>query len=139
MIFKETSLYSQGRPFVEWLGDGHLYGCATCRAPLAKKDSLVSKAFHARSGKAYLFNHAANFCTGPKEERMMTTGLHVVSDIYCVSCCSCVGWRYDFAYEKAQKYKEGKVILERSLIVRTFDGEDNPTPMYDDDSESDEY
>jgi len=53
-----------GRPFVEWLGDGHLYGCATCRVPLAKKDALVSKAFHARSGKAYLFNHAANFCTG---------------------------------------------------------------------------
>ena len=24
----------------------------------------------------------------------MTTGLHLVSDIFCVSCCSCVGWRY---------------------------------------------
>jgi len=61
------------------------------------------------------------------------------ADIFCVSCCNCVGWRYDFAYEKAQKYKEGKIILERSLIVRTYDGEDAPSNIHDDGSESDEY
>ncbi len=51
-----------------------------------------------------------------------------------------MGWRYDVAFEKAQKYKEGKVILERSLIVRTYDSEDGAAPstiIYDDDTESD--
>lgn len=127
-----------GRPFYEYLGDGLVYSCAVCRVPLAKKEALLSKAFHARSGKAYLFHQAANVCTGPQEERMMTTGMHIVSDIFCVSCCSCVGWRYDFAFEKTQKYKEGKVILERSLMVRTYEGEDARCDLYHD-TDDEEY
>ena len=31
------------------------------------------------------------------------------ADVFCVSCCNCVGWRYEFAFEKSQKYKENKV------------------------------
>lgn len=49
----------------------------------------------------------------------MTTGMHEVSDIYCLGCSSCVGWRYWRASENSQKYKEGKMILERALIVRS--------------------
>uniref|UniRef100_A0A7R9VRQ1 Protein yippee-like n=1 Tax=Chlamydomonas euryale TaxID=1486919 RepID=A0A7R9VRQ1_9CHLO len=96
-----------------------------------------AQAFHARSGKAYLFHHAANVFTGPQEERMMTTGMHLVSDIFCVSCCSLIGWRYDFAYEKSQKYKEDKVILERSMVVRTYHGDDAPCEL--DSDASDDY
>lgn len=71
------------------------------------------------------------------------TGMHTVADIFCVGCGSIVGWKYvrfgallqkyDFflcfyvaqsysigffqetAYEKSQKYKEGKSALERSV------------------------
>lgn len=42
----------------------------------------------------------------------MTTGMHTVSDIYCNCCHQIVGWKYERAYEKSQKYKEGKFILE---------------------------
>uniref|UniRef100_A0A7R9VRM0 Protein yippee-like n=1 Tax=Chlamydomonas euryale TaxID=1486919 RepID=A0A7R9VRM0_9CHLO len=126
-----------GRPFYEHLGDGHVYSCAVCRVPIVRKEALLSKAFHARSGKAYLFHHAANVFTGPQEERMMTTGMHLVSDIFCVSCCSLIGWRYDFAYEKSQKYKEDKVILERSMVVRTYHGDDAPCEL--DSDASDDY
>jgi hypothetical protein len=44
---------------------------------------------------------------------MMTTGKHTVADIYCNCCQQLVGWKYESAYEKTQKYKEGKFILER--------------------------
>lgn len=71
---------------------------------------------------------------GMKEERLMMTGIHTVSDIFCVVCGSPVGWKYvsrifstsaklqalikssinqETAHDKAQKYKEGKFILER--------------------------
>ena len=35
-----------------------------------------------------------NVSTGPEEEREMLTGVHVVRDIYCISCQSNVGWKY---------------------------------------------
>ena len=68
----------------------------------------------------------------------MTTGNHTVRDIYCVKCGTTLGWKYvsiscglhllnefniktrltqDKAYEPSQKYKEGKYILERNLLV----------------------
>ncbi|KAI5065393.1 hypothetical protein GOP47_0020088 [Adiantum capillus-veneris] len=72
--------------------------------------------FHCRRGKAYLYNSVVNVIVGDYEERMMTTGMHVVADIYCVYCNQNVGWRYETAYEDSQKYKEGKFILERARI-----------------------
>ncbi|GKE48021.1 yippee-like protein, partial [Tanacetum coccineum] len=54
-----------------------------------------------------------NVTVGVKEDRMMMTGLHTVADIFCVKCGSNVGWTYETAHEKKQKYKEGKSILER--------------------------
>ena len=43
---------------------------------------------------SYLFNSVINVSTGPEEEREMLTGVHVVRDIYCISCQSNVGWKY---------------------------------------------
>nr|XP_010923057.1 protein yippee-like isoform X5 [Elaeis guineensis]XP_010923058.1 protein yippee-like isoform X5 [Elaeis guineensis]XP_029120747.1 protein yippee-like isoform X5 [Elaeis guineensis] len=57
-----------------------------------------------------------NVTVGLKEDRMMMTGLHTVSDIFCVGCGSIVGWKYDAAHDKNQKYKEGKFILERFKV-----------------------
>eukprot|EP00955_Chlamydomonas_euryale_P063730 358752-Chlamydomonas_euryale.AAC.26 len=34
---------SQGRPFYEHLGDGHVYSCAVCRVPIVRKEALLSK------------------------------------------------------------------------------------------------
>ncbi|KAJ6982950.1 hypothetical protein NC653_025922 [Populus alba x Populus x berolinensis] len=57
-----------------------------------------------------------NVFAGEKEERMMITGLHTVADIFCVGCGSIVGWKYETAHEKSQKYKEGKSVLERFKV-----------------------
>lgn len=47
----------------------------------------------------------------------MTTGRHLVRDISCRQCNTCVGWKYDKAYEEDQTYKEGKYILEYELLT----------------------
>uniref|UniRef100_A0A7S0WYM1 Yippee domain-containing protein n=1 Tax=Chlamydomonas leiostraca TaxID=1034604 RepID=A0A7S0WYM1_9CHLO len=116
-----------GRPFRILLNNTKVYSCASCRTHLACQDELVSKQFHSKSGRAYLFNSACNTTTGPQEERMMTTGMHIVCDVYCVECMACVGWQYLFAYEKSQKYKEGKVVLERLMLV-DFERTSQPAP-----------
>ncbi|XP_047969057.1 protein yippee-like [Salvia hispanica] len=71
------------------------------------------QSFQSRHGKAYLFNKVSNVTLGEKEERLMITGAHTVADLYCVQCGSIVGWKYEMAHEKSQKYKEGKSVLER--------------------------
>lgn len=55
---------------------------------------MFVQSFHSRNGKAYLFNTVVNVASGPKEERMMTTGRHEVSDLHCTCCMQLVGWKY---------------------------------------------
>ncbi|XP_059667974.1 protein yippee-like [Cornus florida] len=105
-----------GRLFVITL-EGDVYSCKHCKTHLALTDDVISKSFHCRHGKAYLFDKVVNVTAGEKEERMMMTGLHTVVDIFCVACGSIVGWKYEAAHEKSQKYKEGKFILERFKVL----------------------
>ncbi|XP_057801267.1 protein yippee-like isoform X2 [Salvia miltiorrhiza] len=101
-----------GRVFVIDL-DGNKYTCKHCQTHLALVEDIVSKSFHCRHGKAYLFDKVV----GEQEERMMMTGMHTVVDIFCVGCGSIVGWKYEAAHEKSQKYKVGKYILERFKVL----------------------
>ncbi|XWS10028.1 hypothetical protein CRYUN_Cryun39dG0040500 [Craigia yunnanensis] len=109
-----------GRIFVVEL-DGRSYRCKFCRTHLALPDDLVSRSFHCGRGKAYLFNNAVNITIGAAEERMMQSGMHTVADIFCCCCGQIVGWKYEAAHEKSQKYKEGKLVLERGRIVDEID------------------
>ncbi|GMH36732.1 hypothetical protein BSKO_04605 [Bryopsis sp. KO-2023] len=104
-----------GRIYVEFV-NGRAYRCKCCGCHLATVDELLSKQFHSKNGRAYLFNVVVNVSAGPREKRLMTTGAHMVRDIFCVGCMFPVGWKYEEAYERAQKYKEGKFILERSKL-----------------------
>jgi hypothetical protein len=81
-------------------------------------DDIISKAFHGRHGRAYLFNTVVNVTVGPKEERMLITGLHTVADIFCTCCNTNLGWKYDQAFEESQKYKEGKFIVEKARVMK---------------------
>ncbi|XP_057531242.1 protein yippee-like At5g53940 [Amaranthus tricolor] len=105
-----------GRIFVIEL-EGRTYKCKFCKVHFALADDLVSKAFHCRRGKAYLFSNAVNINMGASEERLMLSGMHTVADVYCCSCGQIVGWKYEAAHEKSQKYKEGKYVLERGRII----------------------
>ena len=35
-----------------------------------------------------------NVNDGESDDRMMTTGMHTVCDIFCVACGSILGWKY---------------------------------------------
>lgn len=105
-----------GRIFVVEL-EGRTYRCKYCKTHLSLVDDIVSRAFHCRRGKAYLFSNAVNITVGPHEERMMISGMHTVADIFCCCCGQIVGWKYEAAHEKTQKYKEGKFVLERGRII----------------------
>ncbi|XP_031118421.1 protein yippee-like At5g53940 isoform X1 [Ipomoea triloba] len=111
-----------GRIFVVDL-EGRTYNCKFCKTQLALADDLVSRAFHCRRGKAYLFNNVVNNMVGPLEERMMLSGMHTVADIFCCCCGQIIGWKYEAAHEKSQKYKEGKFVLERGRIIDGGDSE----------------
>ncbi|KAJ0101690.1 hypothetical protein Patl1_04723 [Pistacia atlantica] len=62
-----------------------------------------------------------NVTVGTLEERMMLSGMHTVGDVFCCCCGQIVGWKYEAAHEKSQKYKEGKFVLERGRIVDEID------------------
>nr|ACO87677.1 yippee-like protein [Brachypodium sylvaticum] len=106
-----------GRLFLMSLAPtGAIYSCKHCQTQLAYAHHIVSKMFRCKHGKAYLFDKVVNVNDGEKDDRMMTTGLHTVCDIFCVGCGSILGWKYVSAVEKSQRYKEGKFILERCKI-----------------------
>lgn len=142
-----------GRIFKEYLSGNRVYSCSTCKAHLALHEDIISKvptplawllcarvlmtcaqSFQGRHGRAYLFNKCVNVSIGPREERALITGLHVVADIYCIECQSLLGWKYvrsprsfsspsltlnqEEAYEESQKYKVGKFILEKAKMTK---------------------
>ncbi|KAL2931897.1 hypothetical protein RDABS01_037307 [Bienertia sinuspersici] len=117
-----------GRVFLVEL-DGKYYRCKFCESPLALADDILSRSFNCRQGRAYLFENASvtvmfefilfyrvNVTVGPEEDRLMMSGVHTVADIFCCGCGQLLGWKYMEAREKHQKYKEGKVVLERWRI-----------------------
>ncbi|KAH7578080.1 hypothetical protein ACOSP7_000789 [Xanthoceras sorbifolium] len=95
-----------------------MYCCFKCRNPVSRHDDIISKAFQASNGRAFLFTHAMNIVEGPKQDRHLITGLHTVADVSCSDCGQVLGWKYERAYEESQKYKEGKIVLEKFKIVK---------------------
>ncbi|XP_013648007.2 protein yippee-like At3g55890 [Brassica napus] len=112
-----------GRVFIVDL-EGKVYSCIHCKTNLTKDQDIMSKSFKIRGGQAYLFREVVNVSTGNKEDRMMITGLHTVTDIFCVGCGLNVGWKYVTAHDVSQKYKEGKSVLELYKIVGPHDSND---------------
>lgn len=100
----------------QYLQGTKLLGCSRCGTHLSTSNQIISHAFHGQHGKAILVNDVINVTEGEPEDRRMSTGLHQVCDIYCIGCSTVLGWRYVHAYESSQKYKEGKYILEVTLI-----------------------
>ena len=107
-----------GKIYMGYLDSQLIYVCKVCRMHLSSKAELFSKDFWAGDGKAFLYNTVINTYIGPSEQRELRTGLHTVCDIFCKNCNSKLGWKYEWASEPNQKYKEGKTILERNHIEK---------------------
>ncbi|KAJ8653312.1 hypothetical protein O0I10_011062 [Lichtheimia ornata] len=97
-----------------------VYACAKCKAHLSTDRKIMSRSFHGESGPAFLFSDVVNvFPDDELEDRTMTTGRHTIAMINCEWCSTTLGWKYVKAYEEDQKYKEGKFILEKALLMVT--------------------
>ncbi|KAL3782017.1 hypothetical protein HJC23_003680 [Cyclotella cryptica] len=106
-----------------YLDGPQVYTCGQCRTHLTSHDDIISKSFHGRKGRAYLFDQCVNITLSPPEDRFLITGLHTVCDISCKRCQTLIGWTYAKAYEPSQKYKEGKFIIEKiNLHLEEADG-----------------
>ncbi|KAJ0082068.1 putative yippee-like protein Os10g0369500 [Pistacia vera] len=107
-----------GRLFIESLSGPRIFKCKSCKVDSASPDHIVSKEFQGRFGRAYLFRSVVNVSLGPREDRLLFSGLHTVNDLYCSSCHQLLGWKYEKAYEESQKYKEGMYILEKERMLK---------------------
>eukprot|EP00823_Brevimastigomonas_motovehiculus_P003785 TRINITY_DN2362_c0_g1_i2.p1 TRINITY_DN2362_c0_g1~~TRINITY_DN2362_c0_g1_i2.p1 ORF type:complete len:117 (-),score=12.80 TRINITY_DN2362_c0_g1_i2:166-516(-) len=94
------------------------YQCQKCYTDLGASDEIISKTFQGRFGRAFLLQNVANVIKGPQEDRILATGVHTVSDIFCGCCQEYCGWFYVAAFEESQKYKEGKYILEKEKLLK---------------------
>ncbi|KAI5561737.1 hypothetical protein BDE02_15G008000 [Populus trichocarpa] len=101
-------------------GDHPLYSCRNCRNPLAFDRDLLSKAYKARSGQAYMFSHVMNIVLGQKEDRKMLTGMYTVAAIFCRNCGHELGWKYVRAFDPSQRIKEGNFIVEKLKLVKEY-------------------
>jgi len=124
-VLKATFQVKMVKTFQAYLNNCHrTYSCIHCRAHLANHDELISKSFQGSQGRAYLFNSVVNVGCGQAEERLLLTGLHAVADIFCESCKTTLGWKYEHAFESSQKYKEGKFIIELAHMIKENGWED---------------
>ncbi|XP_003387410.1 PREDICTED: protein yippee-like 5 [Amphimedon queenslandica] len=108
-----------GRLFLQHPGGLRVYCCANCDTALTNRGELVSTRFNGATGRAFLFNRVVNLTFSEPENRIMLTGRHIVRDVSCKACAARLGWIYEYATEESQRYKEGRVILERALITET--------------------
>ncbi|KAK5616520.1 hypothetical protein CRENBAI_009408, partial [Crenichthys baileyi] len=105
-----------GRIFLDHIGGSRLFSCANCDTILTNRAELISTRFTGATGRAFLFNKVVNLQHSEVQDRVMLTGRHMVRDVSCKNCNSKLGWMYEFATEESQRYKEGRIILERALV-----------------------
>lgn len=122
-----TSVVKMGRIFLDHIGGTRLFSCANCDTILTNRSELISTRFTGATGRAFLFNKVVNLQYSEVQDRVMLTGRHMVRDVSCKNCNSKLGWIYEFATEDSQRYKEGRVILERAL-VRESEGFEEHVP-----------
>jgi hypothetical protein len=133
-----------------------LLRCSRCLAHICPTQSIISKGFTGRHGRAYLVappSSSSGFATPPVSlprhqslgnlpnththkpvPRQLVTGAHTVSDISCTVCGSVLGWKYVSAEEESQTYKVGMFILETKRIIQTVDWETDGYVKFPEDS-----
>ncbi|EPZ34271.1 Yippee-like protein domain-containing protein [Rozella allomycis CSF55] len=87
--------------------------CSNCRTHISTVDLI---AFNGHHGRAFLFKSGVNLIFGDPEERSLMTGEHIVQAAFCTECETEIGWKYIRSPNESQKYKEGKIVLERNLL-----------------------
>ena len=107
-----------GKMFLTTVDGEFIYGCIQCNTHITNYQNLISKAFTGTTGQAYLFNKVININKGLPFNKILRTGPHTISSIFCSNCMFEIGWKYDHAFLEREKYKEGRTILEKAKLVK---------------------
>ncbi|VDD94840.1 unnamed protein product [Enterobius vermicularis] len=105
-----------GRYFYEHLGGKRIFSCSRCEVYLSNRSEVIATNFRGNTGRAFLFRRVVNIRESQKESREMLSGIHVVRDVFCKRCDLKLGWMYEYTVANNQRYKEGRIILERKLV-----------------------
>ena len=106
-----------GRVFLDHPGGMKIFSCINCHTALTNRNQLISTRFTGATGRAFLFHKVVNLTFSEVQDRVMLTGRHKVRDVSCKNCDAKLGWKYEYATEEEQRYKEGRVILERARVI----------------------
>ncbi|ODQ63345.1 yippee-like protein [Nadsonia fulvescens var. elongata DSM 6958] len=106
-----------GLKYNTYLDGQCIFGCRACQTHLGLQAEVISDNFSGRHGDASLMGNVVNVYLGPREKKQLRTGLFTVCDLHCEVCETVVGWKYVDAHRDTEKYKVGKYILERALVV----------------------
>ncbi|KAI9254828.1 yippee zinc-binding/DNA-binding /Mis18, centromere assembly-domain-containing protein [Sporodiniella umbellata] len=98
-----------------------IYACRQCETHLSSSENVISRQFHGQHGQAFLFEQVVNVDYGKAQDRHMSSGLHRVKDVFCTHCLTLIGWTYVKAFTSVNKYKEGKFVLEKKLLMDLSD------------------
>ena len=66
----------------------------TCECNKCKSEIFLLLWQLSKLNKLILLPYRVNVTVGRAEERMMTSGMHTVEDIYCCCCGQLLGWKY---------------------------------------------
>jgi len=108
-----------GKEFIQYENNSNVYICKFCKTHISCKFKVLSKTFKGKCGRCFLTTKLINITLGPQEEKFLLTGIHLTKDVFCKTCSNYLGWTYIKAYEPAEKYKEGKFVLERNLVTKS--------------------
>ena len=63
-----------------------------------------------------LFLKATNILKENRVTKQMRSGRYIILDVLCKVCQEVLGWFYEFAFDPAQREKEGKIVLEMAKL-----------------------
>ncbi|KJH47794.1 yippee putative zinc-binding protein [Dictyocaulus viviparus] len=104
------------RIFLEHWGGRRTFSCLRCGTYLSNRKEIISARVNGHIGKAYLFRRVANIRQGVPIIHRLITGYHIVRDVFCILCDTKLGWVYEFIQASAERYKEGKFVIDRRLV-----------------------
>lgn len=90
-----------------------IFACANCHNHICISNLIMSENFHGRSGDLNLVSSVINCTFGIKESKSMMTGTYDVCDVNCKQCGDYLGWKYLHTDNRREKYKVGKVVIEK--------------------------
>ncbi|VEU23887.1 DEKNAAC105076 [Brettanomyces naardenensis] len=95
----------------------HILRCKRCHNHICLNKLVISTNFYGNYGPALFVSKVLNVkLSDNRDSKKMRTGKYEVRGIYCRQCNVNLGWKYLYSEEDGEKYKEGKYVVEKTLL-----------------------